>query len=203
MALLVHRCVAGAAAAEEALGLFPVWYLREWLQHAMIGRGRAHALEERPSLREGAEQGVIAVDRPGACSRELGDRLPPTARRQAKHGVRTKRGNHPAAPTRPLNRRVMLQRIARRIGRREHVDVEALEERARTELRRREPFGNGVVRPVRVVAIEHLDTKQLVQLVVEPESSRRTTKDVIMLGESPPRIAGTALDGGMIAPRHA
>ena len=97
----------------------------------------------------------------------------------------------------------MLQRIARRIGRREHVDVEALEERARTELRRRESLGNGVVRPVRVVAIEHLDTKQLVQLVIEPEPGRRPTKDVVILGESPPCVAGIAFDRNTIAMRHA
>ena len=181
--LVSGRRLSGRSTLKQSLGVAGRQRLGERLEHAVIGRGRAQALEERASLGERDDQLLRAVNRPGARRGKSGNRVLPRRRRQAKHGVRAERRNHAAVPTRPLDRRVVLERIARPVGGGEHLDVEAVEERARPELGRGEPLGDGVIGPVGIVGVESIDVKQLGQLLVEPESGRRATEHVVMPGE--------------------
>src|SRR5712691_13092896 len=101
----------------------------------MIGRRRPQLLEVRTALGDCAyEGGVIAR----AERVELG-------RGDLELRVRPERRNHAALPARFADRAMVLQPVGRRVGRRQHLDVEALEQRARPELRALELLDHFVV----------------------------------------------------------
>ena len=76
-------------------------------------------------------------------------------------------------------------------GGREHLDVEALEQRARPELRRSPAHRRcGRSRGRRSSASSaHVDPEHLGEDVVEPEPRRRAAEQVVVLGEQPPDLA--------------
>ncbi len=79
---------------------------------------------------------------------------------------------------------MVLQRVGRRVGRRQHLDVEALEQRARPELGRGELLDDCVVHARGRLTRQSLaHAEHLVQLVIEPRRARRAAKQVIVLGE--------------------
>ena len=82
---------------------------------------------------------------------------------------------------------MVIEWIARLVGRGEHLNVEALEQRSRPELTSGELFSDLRVDRVRRLRCELLsDAEDFVQLVVEPGTGGRTLKQKIVLGEQPP-----------------
>ncbi len=89
---------------------------------------------------------------------------------------------------------MVLEHVTRRVGRGEDFDVEALEQRARPELRRLQPLTDGIVHAggrVGAQALAH--SEDFMQLVIEPRTGRRAAKQVIVLGEHLPHVARVAV----------
>src|SRR5207245_6346101 len=83
------------------------------------------------------------------------------------HRIWTVARDHLSRPSGLTDRSVVVERVARLVRGREHLDVEPLEQRPRPELRRGKPFHDRVVDPPRGLAAEPLcDAEQLVQLVI-------------------------------------
>src|SRR5437016_5474467 len=102
----------------------------------MVRRFRSHCLELHTALRHR----LYHLD-------AIGDGLPddalqtrelrrPFRLRDPKESVGSERWNHPAADVSITERAVMLEQVGRSVGRREHFDVEPLEKRAWSKLRR-------------------------------------------------------------------
>ena len=165
---------------------------------AVIGRRRAHRLEERAAAR-GARRDSRATS---PCSRRSARRAACTLSRKPSNSGSTTGSGRYAVMTRPFqprraDLRVMRERIERRFGGRQHLDVEPLEQRARPELRlardsalMRSKHAVGRFRRQSLVDAEHRRER-----VVEPEPRRRAAEQVVMRGESPPDLARVLLDG--------
>src|SRR5205823_6484922 len=120
----------------------------------------------------------------------------PLGRGDPEHGVGAETGNHPAFPAGSADGTVMVERIARRIGRREHFDVEALEQRPRQELGGRELLRDLVVDARGCLTRQAVaDAEDLVQLVIEPGAGGRAAEQVVLVGEPLPDFARICLDG--------
>jgi hypothetical protein len=162
----------------------------------VVGGGGAHRAEvdrrrrrrrrtwrsRRPARRARASSAASASGQPGV-------------RDAHQRGVGAEVGHH--APSPPSAGSLWCrQAVAGGVGGGEHLDVEALEQRARTELGADEPLGDLVVHAVGGGRRElHPHAEQLVQLVVEPHARRGAAEQVVVLGEAPPDHARVALEG--------
>ena len=82
------------------------------------------------------------------------------------------------------------QVVERAFGRRDRLDVEALEERARPKFRRRQTLGDAVEIGVGIRGREPLvEIEKRREGMVEPGARRRAAEEVIMLGEAAPDLA--------------
>ncbi len=99
---------------------------------------------------------------------------------------------------------MVLEHVARGIGRGEYFDVEALEQRPGPEFGGLEPFADRVVHAHRRIRAEPLaHAEHLVQLVVEPRAGRRAAEQVIALRKELPHPAGIGLHRRAVAAWHA
>src|SRR5688500_19840819 len=98
----------------------------------------------------------------------------------------------------------MLERVRRLVRGREHLDVEAIEERARAELRREELLADLIVDAERRAAVElRANAEDVVELVVEPHACRRPAKEIVMVAEKLPDLPRILLHRGAVARRDA
>jgi hypothetical protein len=82
------------------------------------------------------------------------------------------------------------ERVERRIGGRQHLDVEALEERAGQKLRRAQLFGDGVEVEVGGLLREpRFHPEELLEGKIQPQARRGAAKEIIMAGEDAPDLA--------------
>ena len=89
----------------------------------------------------------------------------------------------------------MLEPVGRGIGRRKNFDSESVEQGARTEFRCQEFLGDLVVDPERGVGVEHpRDTKDLLELIVEPRRCRRSPKEKVVFTEQLPDLPRVSFD---------
>src|SRR2546430_400795 len=97
---------------------------------------------------------------------------------------------------------MVVERVARHVGGGEDLDVEPLEQRPRPELKGAEPLCDRVVDRSGSLPRELLlDAEHVVELVVEPGTGRRATKQEIVLGEQLPHFARVAVQQRL--ERHA
>ena len=102
-------------------------------------------------------------------------------------GIGPERRQNPPLPIRIANRLMIGQRIQRRIGRREHFQVESFVQRTRQKLRRAQFFRDGVEVQIRGCFREPLlHSKQFLKGEVQPQARWRSAKQVVMAGENAP-----------------
>src|SRR6266516_7493947 len=191
-ALVLSRRLASTRALKQALGLLLGQLGGVRLEHRVIGRRRAQLLEVRSTLGDRADEARV-IARPKAV--ELG-------RRELEERVGPKRRDHSALPAGFADRAMVLERVGRSVRRRQHLDVEALEQRARPELWALELLDDLVVRLCSYFTQSQTPNPEyLKQLVVEPRPRRRAAEQVIVLGEELPHAARCALH--QIFERHA
>src|SRR5437867_4483967 len=133
LTLVRERRVSVAGTLKEALRFIVLGLLRERLEHAVIGGGGAHTLEEDATSLERVDELSIAVDRRAVHAHEPFQRAPPFLRRDSEERVGTKCRDDPALPSRPFDRGMMLEHVRGGVRRRQRLDVESLEQRARPE----------------------------------------------------------------------
>src|SRR5882672_3170675 len=101
--------------------------------------------------------------------------------------VGTVGSDHPAAPAARPDRAMMLERVDGRFSGRQYLYVEALEERARTELGHRELGTYRVEIVIRGIRIEpHIDAEHFHEHVFEPHRGRGAGEQVIVTREQAP-----------------
>ncbi len=96
---------------------------------------------------------------------------------------------------------VPLQRVGGRVGRAEHFDAEAFEQRARAEVRTRETRVDVVVDAHRRRRRQRLgDAEDPLELVCQPGAARRPAKQVEVVGEPLPDPARVGLGRPAVEP---
>src|SRR5262245_46745233 len=111
----------------------------------------------------------------------------PTRRRDAKNRVGTERRDHAAGPTGLADLLVVREPIGCGVRRRQHFDIEALEQRARTKLRALQFFQDLVVDAFRSRTFEtDTHTEDVVELVREPRAGRRAAEEMKALSKALP-----------------
>src|SRR5580698_6422517 len=163
-------------------------------QMSMVRRRRTVLLEERPTLSQ-----CIQVALPGrdVLVRRLGKLLQIVLKADVlgiDDSIRTEGRYHSPLPSALPNLLVLQERIKRCVGGSEHLDVEALKESARTELRRAKLLVDRVVVLVGVVGAQAvLETKLLLESVVDPETRGCSAKQVVVLREDAPDLTRIGL----------
>ena len=112
---------------------------------AVIGGGGAHDGEERAAL---AMRGDVAAPGQRVFTGDRAESLEVVEEAEGvriDHGIGAVRGDHAPVPAALADGDVMQQVVERRLGGRERLDVEALEQRARPELGLLQPLGDAVV----------------------------------------------------------
>ncbi len=128
----------------------------------------------------------------------------PAGRLEVNYRVGAERRPHIEAGIAVAQRAVVLERRRRRVGGAQHLDVEALEQGPRGELGFRQAPFNLVVDTLCAFRCQlFVDAKNLVELAFEPQSGRRSPKQVEMVGEALPDAAVVGLHRRAVASRHA
>src|SRR6185437_11185353 len=96
-------------------------------------------------------------------------------------------GDDAASPAAVADRLMMEKRIERRFGRRDHLDAEALEQRARTIRIFAKACADPVEIPIGAIRGQALvDAEDRVERMVEPQPRRRAAKERVVRSEQPP-----------------
>ena len=187
----------------ERLGLFRRQIGGEGAWVAMIGRCRARGAEIGAALLMRAQIAGIAriLACHGAETLHIVDELGIIG---VQHRVGAIGGHDLAAPAGLADRPMMVQRIERPLGRRDHLDIVTFEQRARAE-------GVGLQRGVDHVIImvggrrlqPHVDAERLGKDPVQPHARRRAAEQVIALGKAPPDRARIAVGSAAVDRRDA
>ena len=112
-------------------------------------------------------------------------------------------GDDPALPAAVPDFGVPLQIVERALGGGDHLDVEALEKGARAESVLGQAVRDPVVMRIGVGGGERfIDAEQGLQHIVEPQTRRRATEQVIVLGKAPPDGAALGFDRCSVKARH-
>src|ERR1700693_3282926 len=99
---------------------------------------------------------------------------------------------------------MMRQRIERRLGGRNHLDVEALEQRARTKRWKSKTFVDVIEQAIGGFGRQTLlNAEDLVERVIEPEARGRASEQVIVGREGSPDLARILFAAAAIAARNA
>src|SRR5258706_558697 len=139
----------------------------------MIGGRRAQVFEVRAAVGDCAYEAAIIAS-PQRVKLGRGD---------LEQRVRPERRDHATLPARLADRFVVLEAVGRRVGRRQYLDVEALEQRAWPELGRGELLNDLVVDPCcSFSGYRILNTEYPVHFVFEPCPARRAAKQIVALG---------------------
>src|SRR5204863_4098232 len=118
--------------------------------------------------------------------------------------IGTIRGHDATLPARRADLRMMCERIERRLGRRDHFDVEALEQRAGTKLGSGETGVDVIEQPVRGFGGQPFaDAEHLVERMIEPDARRRSPEKRIVAGEGMPDLARIPFDCSTVMPSDA
>ena len=171
---------------------------------AVIGRGRACLAEAGAAV---AVRAQIAGKRRHVLARRLAEAreiVGESLLLGIDHRVGAIGGDHPALPAARADRAVMIERIERALGGGDHLDAEAIEQRARAE-------GGGLQRRVDHVVIRSAvaasSRTSMPNTSANTQSShsarRRAAEQMIMLGEEPPDSRGSVAVGAAVAGRHA
>ena len=132
--LVLDRRRAAEGALEDGVRLLPRQSRRVRLLDAVVGRRRAERSEDCAPLGERLDERFDAGDRRAAQPLERRERGPPVGSRGLEEAVGAEGRDDASLPPRVANGRMMRQRVRRGVGRRERLDVESLEQRARPEL---------------------------------------------------------------------
>ena len=160
---------------------------RERRQRRMVGGRRAHRLEERAPLLERCDVAPIARDLLAGERAEARHFRRPVGMQDVDREVGPERRPHLTLPARRPNRLMMDERVGRGVGGAEHLDVEALEERARSKRGRPELRFDAVVDRRGVGRGQALvDAEHVRELVLQPAAARRAAKQVEVIGEELP-----------------
>jgi len=113
-----------------------------------------------------------------------------SSERRINHRVRPKRWQHSPRPSRRTNSFVLSKRIKSRIRSRKHLNPKPLIQRTRQKLRRRQFRRDRVeINIGRLSAQPLLKSEQLLERIVQPQTCRRSPKQIIMLGKNSPHLA--------------
>ncbi len=195
---------AGKRAIEETLALGRRKIAGLGRGVAVVGRRRAHRPEVRAAV---AVRGEVAC--PGrrvlaGDGAELRDVAGEALELGIRDRIRAVRGDDASLPAGLPDLPVMVERIERRFGRRDHFDVETLEQRARTELGRREARVDPVEAAVRRLGRQpFVDAEHRRERVVEPHARGRAAEQVKVFGERVPYPARVRRDRTAIVARNA
>ena len=194
---------AGQRARINRAGLALVEALGVRHDDGVIGGRRAHLLEEGPPRLESADERRVCRHRLASERPDPVD-LGAPGRVSQRHGhVGPERGTD-VAPALVADRLVVLERVARGVGRAEHLDVEALVQRAGEELRRRQARFQAIVDGHRGSAVQRLgDAEDPFELVLQPTTRGCSAIQVEMIGEQLPDLAWVGLDRCTVARRDA
>ena len=145
---------------------------------------------------------VVTVDaRYGA---QLVDLLAPPGRIEVDDGIRAEGRAHVAGPSRCADRLVVIERISRRVGGAQHLDVEPLEQTARPHLRLAQAVRDLIVDGLGVRAGQlFLHAEHVREFVRQPQSGWRATKQVKMLREGLPDLPVIQLHRAAVRARDA
>ncbi len=98
---------------------------------------------------------------------------------------------------------MVLERIAGPVGRREHLDVEPLEQGPREEVGGGELVHDLVVDACGGLARESVpDAEHLVELIIEPHAAGRAAEQVVVVCKALPHAARIHLNGRAVLARH-
>src|SRR5690242_457247 len=98
----------------------------------------------------------------------------------------------------------MFQPVGRRVGRRQHFNVKALEQTARAELRSLKAGSNLIVDVLRRLCGQALcHAEHVAQLMREPSAGRRAAEEIEMISEELPDAPMVALDFATVTARDA
>ncbi len=171
---------------------------------AVIARCRAEPPEVVAPV---AERREIAVPGPGILAGERAEHLDIGAEILEfgiDHAVRAEGGDDPAAPAALAHGAMMIERVGGGVGRRQDLDVEPLEQRARPERVLAETIRDHVVQPVGVRRRQaFLDPEQRRERTLEPEPGRGAAEQGPVRGERAPDDATVRLDRSAVPTRHA
>ena len=188
--LLLGDRASGEDASVERLGGCGVEIGGHRGEVAVVGGGCAHRLEEGAAVSERVQIALVGADVLAGDLAELLDVVDESGVLGVDDGVGTERGQDPALPARGLDRLVILQRVERRVGGREDLDAELLEESAGAELRRLQLLRDEVVVGIGVVRAQALgQAKLLLKGVVDPEPGGRSAEEVVVLRKDAPDLA--------------
>ena len=198
------RRLAGEGLGEERGGLGPRQVLGAGGGVAVVAAGGAERLEEGPALAVGLE---VAVPGGGVAAGDLaepGDVGGEAGELGIDHRVGAVGGHDAAAPAGVADHPVPAQVVERAFGRGDRLDAEALEERARKELRAGEAVGDMVVGGVGGLGGQAaVEAEDRLEGMVEPEPRRGAAQQVVVLGEAAPDRRGVGLDRSAVRARDA
>ena len=184
------REIPGRHACEQPLGFAARQVGSRSARMTVIGRGRAGLGEHRAAL---AMRLQIAAPGVHVLIRQLAEAL---QRRgeclvvRIYHGVGTISSDHAAAPAAARDRSMRIERVDRRFGRRQHLDVEPLEQPARSELILHQLLADDVEVVVGGVGFESdLHLEHFRKDIVQPQRRGRAAKQMKPRCEHPPRSA--------------
>ena len=171
---------------------------------AVVAAGGAVRLEEGAAVAVRLEVAVPVAGVAAGDLAEPGDVGGEAGELRVDHRVRAVGGDDAAAPARVADHRVPAQVVERALGGGDHLDAEAVEQRARPELRAGEAVGDMVVVVVGGLGREPpVEAEHRLERVVEPEPRRRAAQQVVVLGEAAPDRAAVGLGRAAVGARHA
>ena len=170
----------------------------------VVGGQAAGSHEGGPPLAQRVEVARVRGGVPAGNLRQRLDVRAPPAAVGMDDGIRTERRDDPFAQSLAGQVGVVPQVAAGRVGGRDQLDREPVEQLLRAELRLGDPGRDLVVDPVgRVGAGYQVDTEDLDELVFQPVPRRRSPVQLPVFAEGPPDGARVGLDGCAVGPRDA
>ena len=170
----------------------------------VVAGERAGADEGLAPATERLDERVVVGDVEVGELAEPGQVLLPAGRVDVHQCVGTEGRDDPVAQTRVAQRLVVGEVVDGRVGGREQLDVEAVEQSARPEAGLRQLLGDAVVDRVRALGRGlHVDAEDLDQLVLEPVAAGSGAEQVPLAAEPAPDDPGVGLAGAAVAARDA
>src|SRR6185437_3891124 len=163
-------------------------------QVPMIRSLRSVLLEERPSVAKCIQVALVVRNVLVRHLAELRQVLAEATVLRVHHRIRPERRNHAAFPSALADLLVLCERVDGSVRCCQYLDPEAVEERTGTELRRAQGLIDGLVELISVLCAQSLlQTEELLESVVEPQSRRSSAEEEIVLCEDPPDLARIGL----------
>jgi len=202
--LIRRRGSAGQGFLKQRFGLLLREGMGVRLQHGMVRRDGSHRAEEGAASFQRRDERVKGADGMSADPTEGVQLLLPVGAGDAEQRVGPEAGDDAAVPVRVPDGPVFLERSRGGVRRSEHLDVEAVEQRARQELRGGQALGDLIVDVHGRVAVQPVpNAEDVVELVVEPGARGGAGKKVEVIREALPDGTRVGFHRAAVEPRDA